>query len=108
MRMDAEVDDVKGAPRAMKLGPFAAPGLFDFPRHSTLVSPMLCWPLPAYDEAAHVLYSSSRSSRLTPRPARRLFRACSIRRKKRGSCSRWYSNQSSSDSKPIGTPAVLP
>jgi hypothetical protein len=53
-------------------------------------------------------YSPSMSSSLVPCPARRLFRACSMRRRKRGSCSRRYSNQSSSDSKPINTPAGLP
>ena len=53
-------------------------------------------------------YSVSTSSSRIPRPARRLVRACSIRRRKRGSCSRRYSNQSSSNSKPISTPAGLP
>ena len=42
-------------------------------------------------------YSVSTSSSLTPRPWRRLLRACSIRLKNRGSCSRRYSNQSSSE-----------
>ena len=43
-----------------------------------------------------------------PCPACRLLRACSIRRKNRGSFSSRYSNQSSSDSKPIRIPAGLP
>ncbi len=54
------------------------------------------------------VHSESRSSRGTPRPARRLARALSIRRRKRGSLSSRYSNQSSSDSKPMSTPAGLP
>src|SRR5437762_12705211 len=39
-------------------------------------------------------YWVSMSSSLVPCPARRLFLACSMRRKRRGSCSRRYSNQS--------------
>src|SRR6267143_3978341 len=48
------------------------------------------------------------SSNFTPRPARKLLRADSTRSRKRGSCSSLKSNQSSSDSKPIRTPAGLP
>ena len=44
----------------------------------------------------------------TPRPALRLCLALSTRRRKRGSFSNLYSNQSSSDWKPIRIPAGLP
>jgi TolB-like protein/class 3 adenylate cyclase/Flp pilus assembly protein TadD len=48
------------------------------------------------------------SSILTPRPACRLLRALSIQCRKRRSFSRRQSNQSSSDWKPISTPAGFP
>jgi hypothetical protein len=48
------------------------------------------------------------SSRGIPLPSRRLCRARSMRRRKRGSCSRRYSNQSSSEAKPTSRPAGLP
>ena len=53
-------------------------------------------------------HSEPKSSIRTPRPACRLARASSIRRRKRGSVSSRYSNQSSSEAKPISTPAGLP
>ncbi len=43
-----------------------------------------------------------------PRPARILARASAMRCRNRGSFSRRYSSQSSSDSKPMSTPAGLP
>lgn len=53
-------------------------------------------------------YAGSASSSVTPRPARRLARALSTRRRKRGSFSRRSSNQPSSDTNPIRTPAGFP
>src|SRR5262249_47852456 len=47
-------------------------------------------------------------SSLTPWPDRKFARAASTRCKKRGSFSRRKSNQSSSDSNPIRTPAAFP
>src|SRR5450755_2313796 len=43
-----------------------------------------------------------------PCPSRKPCRAASIRRRNRGSFTRRYSNQSSSEPKPISTPAGLP
>jgi hypothetical protein len=48
------------------------------------------------------------SSSVMPRPDCRLLRACSIRCRKRGSCSSRYANQSSSVAKPMSMPAGFP
>ena len=100
---------LSGAPRSMKLGTKASPWRYDGARQNTMALPVgRPRRRSRFDLIATRGYSVSTSSSLTPRPARRLFRACSMRRRNRGSCSRRYSNQSSSDSKPINTPAGLP
>ena len=80
------LEDRSGAPRPMKMGTIASPWRYDLVLDSTLSHPLSCPALPARSDEKCVRtchYSVSTSSRLIPRPARRLLRACSIRRRNR-------------------------